>query len=192
PVEVAIWRILGVVLLITFLIQLARASWGPRMPWPDLMGRGSAHALLLLGCVLAVAPPIQAQSLPDTELLRQLQARLLEPPRCAPTCAELLAAQIHVTGERIEAELQASALTSVAIALPTAGDRWQIDSITVDGKSSLAVTREEDAGLWIPLEHGVHTLRIEGRLTGESVHLTFPMTPRRITIDAPGWATVGI
>ena len=192
PVEVAAWRILGVVLLVTFLVQLARASWGPRMPWPDLMGRGSAHALLLLGCVLAVPPPIQAQSLPDAELRRELQARLLEPPRCAPTCAELLAAQIHVTGERIEAELQASTLTSVAIALPTAGDRWQIDSITVDGKSSLAVTREEDDGLWMPLEHGVHTVRIEGRLTGESVHLTFPMTPRRITIDAPGWSAVGI
>jgi hypothetical protein len=193
PVEVAVWRIVGVLLLVAFLVQLARSSWGPRMTWPDLIGRGSAHALLLLGCVLAMAaPPTHAQSLPNAELLRELQARLIEPPRCAPTCAELLAAQIHVTGERIEAELQASALTSVAIALPTAGDRWQIDSITVDGKSSLAVTREADAGLWIPVEHGVHTVRIEGRLTGDSVHLTFPMTPRRITINAPGWATVGI
>jgi hypothetical protein len=192
PVEVAVWRIVGVLLLVTFLVQLARASWGPGMPSPHLMGRGTAHALVLLGCVLAVAPPIRAQSLPDTQLLGQLQARLVEPPRCAPTCAELLAAQIHVTGERIEAELQASALASVAIALPTAGDRWQIDSIMVDGKSSLVVRREEDAGLWMPLEHGVHTLRIEGRLTGESVHLTFPMTPRRVTIDAPGWAAVGI
>jgi hypothetical protein len=192
PVEVAVWRIVGVLLLVAFLVQLARASWGPQMAWPDFIGRGSAPALLLLGCVLAVTPPAHAQSLPDTELLRQLQARLIEPPRCTPTCAELLAAQIRVTGERIEAELQASALASVAIALPTAGDRWQIDSITVDGKSSLAVTREADAGLWMPLEHGVHTVRIEGHLSGESVHLAFPMTPRRITIDAPGWATVGI
>ncbi len=192
PIEVAVWRIVGVLLLVAFLVQLARASWGPRMAWPDLIGRGSAHALLLLGCVLAVAPPTHAQSLPDSELLSQLQTRLIEPPRCTPTCAELLAAQIRVTGERIEAELQASALASVAIALPAAGDRWQIDSITVDGKSSLAVTREADAGLWIPLEHGVHTVRIEGRLSGETVHLAFPMTPRRIAIDAPGWATVGI
>ena len=193
PVEVAVWRIVGVLLLVTFLVQLARSSWGPRMTWPDLTGRGSAHALLLLGCLLAMAPPpTRAQSLPNAELLSELQARLIEPPRCVPTCAELLAAQIHVTGERIEAELQASALTSVAIALPTAGDRWQIDSITVDGKSSLAVTREADAGLWIPVEHGVHTVRIEGRLTGDNVHLTFPMAPRRITVDAPGWATVGI
>jgi hypothetical protein len=192
PVEVAVWRILGVLLLVAFLVQLARASWGPRIAWPDLIGRGSAPAFLLLGCVLAVAPHAHAQSLPDTELLRQLKARLIEPPRCTPTCAELLAAQIRVTGERIEAELQASALASVAIALPTAGNRWQIDSITVDGKSSLAVTREADAGLWMPLEHGVHTVRIEGRLSGEIVHLAFPMTPRRITVDAPGWATVGI
>jgi hypothetical protein len=192
PAEVAVWRIVGVLLLVTFLVQLARASWGPRMGWPDLIGRGSTQALLFLGCALAMAPPTHAQSLPDRELLGQLQARLMEPPRCTPTCAELLAARIRVTGERIEAELQASALASVAIALPTAGDRWQIDSITVDGKSSLAVTREADTGLWMPLEHGVHTVRIEGRLSGESVHLAFPTTPRRITVDAPGWAAVGI
>ena len=192
PVAVAVWRILGVLLLVAFLIQLARASLGPRMNWSEVIGRGTAPALLLLTCVLVAAPRAHAQTLPDAELLSELRTRLIEPPRCTPTCAELLAAQIHVTGDRIEAELQASALASVAIALPTAGDRWQIDSITVDGKSSLAVTREADAGLWIPLEHGVHAVRIEGRLSGESVHLAFPMTPRRITIDAPGWATVGI
>jgi hypothetical protein len=192
PVEVAVWRIAGVLLLVAFLVQLARVSWGPRIAWPDLIGRGSVHALLLLGCALAVAPPTHAQSLPDTELLRELQARLIEPPHRAPTCAELLGAHIHVTGERIEAEIQASALASVAVALPTAGERWQIDSITVDGKSSLAVTREADAGLWLPIEPGVHTVRIEARLSGDSVHLAFPMTPRRITVDAPGWTTVGI
>jgi hypothetical protein len=193
PVEVGIWRISGVVLLIAFLVQLARSSWGLQMGWPNLIGGRGAHALLLLGCALTIAPPsTHAQSLPDSELLSQLQARLTEPARCAPTCAEMLAAQIHLNGERIEAELQVSALTSVAIALPTAGDRWQIDSITVDGKSSLAVTREPDTGLWIPVEHGVHTVKIEGRLSGNSVHFIFPMTPRHIAIDAPGWATVGI
>ena len=192
PIEVALWRIAGVLLLVTFLVQLARTSWGPRLTWPDLIGRGSVQALLLLGCVLAVPPPAHAQSLPDAELLNQLQARLIEPPHCAPTCAEMLGAHIHISSERIEVELQASALTPLAIALPTAGDRWQIDSITVDGKSSLAVTREADAGQWLPVEPGVHVIRIEARLSGDSVHLAFPMTPRRITVDAPGWTTVGI
>ena len=192
PIEVAVWRIAGVLLLVAFFVQLARASWGPRPRWPDLIGRGSVHALLLLGCVFTIAPSAHAQSLPGAELLNQLQARLIEPPHCAPTCAEMLGAHIHVTGERIEVELQASALTPVAVALPTAGDRWQIDSITVDGKSSLAVTREADAGLWLPVEYGVHTVRIEARLSGDSVHLAFPMTPRRIAVDAPGWTTVGI
>lgn len=192
PIEVALWRIAGVLLLVTFFVQLARTSWGPRLTWPDLIGRGSVQALLLLGCVLAVPPPAHAQSLPNAELLNQLQARLIEPPHCAPTCAEMLGAHVHISGERIEVELQASALTPLAVALPTAGDRWQIDSITVNGKSSLAVTREADAGLWLPVEYGVQMIRIEARLSGDSVHLAFPMTPRRITVDAPGWTTVGI
>src|SRR5207253_1099048 len=117
-------------LLVAFFVQLARTSWGARLKWPDPTGRGSVQALLLLGCVLAVPPPAHAQSLPSAELLRQLQARLTEAPRCAPTCAEMLGAHLHVSGERIEIELQASALTPVAVALPAAGDRWQIDSIT--------------------------------------------------------------
>jgi hypothetical protein len=192
PVEVAVWRIAGVLLLVAFFVQLARKSWGPRIAWPDLTGRGGVHTLLLLGCALAAAPPTHAQSLPDTELLHELQARLTEPPHCAPTCAELLGAHIHITGERIEAELQASALASVAVALPTAGERWRIDSITVDGKPSLAVSREADTGLWIPLEPGAHTVRMEAHLSGDGVHLAFPMTPRRISVDAPGWTTVGI
>jgi hypothetical protein len=190
PPEVAAWRLTGLGFLAAFLIQLVRRSAGPRTPGPGLPRAAAPVALLI--SALALAPAGHAQGLPDPRLLEQLRDRLVEPPRCAPTCAELLSARIQIAGERMDADLRASALARLAVAVPSAGYRWQIDAVSVDGVSSLAVSRGADAGLWVPLEPGVHTVRIEGRLFGESIHLAFPMTPRQISLDAPGWVAGGI
>jgi hypothetical protein len=190
PVAVAAWRLTGVALLAAFLIQLLRLNAGSRKTGTGLPR--AAAAVLLLISALALAPAGHAQGLPDPKLLEQLRNRLVEPPHCVPSCAELLSARIHIEGERMTAELHASALARLAISAPSAGYRWQVDAVTVDGVSSLAVTRDADTGLWVPLEPGVHTVRIEGRLFGESIHLAFPMTPRQISVDAPGWTAGGI
>ena len=192
PIAVALWRIAGVVLLAGFLISLARASFGTSLRWPHLGNRGALAALAMLAVAFTVSPPVRAQELPDRELLRELRQRLTEAPRCAPTCAEILDAQVHVSGERIQIELQASALASLAVAVPSAADRWRIDTVAVDGASSLAVTRDSAERLWVPIQRGVHTIRIEGRLAGESIHLAFPATPRRIAVDSAGWDVSGI
>lgn len=187
PLAVALWRIAGVSLLVLFLLQLARLKRGPLIFPPQ--ARTAVAALLLLACGV---PQLHAQSLPDSRMLDELRTRLVEPPRCTPQCAELLSAQIHVAGDRITAELRASTLARLAVALPAAADRWQIDTILVDGTSSLAVRRADDSELWLPLEPGVHTVRLEGRLFGDSVHLAFPTTPRQIMVDAPGWVAGGV
>ena len=127
------WRIAGVALLVAFLIQLARASYGSGLGMSSLRWRpwGSATAkLCLLIAILALPQPARAQSFPSGDLLRQLKARLTEAPRCAPSCAELLAAQVQVRGEGVHVELTASALAELAVAVPSAGDRWRIDSVT--------------------------------------------------------------
>ena len=68
--------------------------------------------------------------------------------------------------------------------MPSAGDRWQLDSVTVDGRSSLAVAREGDGTLWIPLTAGAHTVRLEGRLpAAESIQLAFRTPPRRVDVE---------
>jgi hypothetical protein len=191
PVEVAAWRIAGAALLALFLMQLARAGLRAGMGLPALLGRGAAPVLLLMSAFF-IAPAGHAQTAPSAELLRELHARLIEPPRCAPSCAELLAAQIRIDGDRMEAQLRASTLASVAVSLPSAGYRWQIDTVAVDGTSSIAMAHEGESGLWVPLQPGVHTVRLEGRLLGDSVHLAFPMTPRQVSVAAPGWVAGGI
>jgi hypothetical protein len=192
PLAVALWRIAGVALLAWFFIRLARTSFGMRLRLPGFLRPGGAVGAMLLACVAAAPHGVRAQATPDPALLNELRDRLIAAPHCAPTCAEIMQAQIHVSGDRIQIDLKASALAPVAVAVPSAGDRWQIDSVAVDGESSLAVAREPDDALWVPLKSGARTIRIEGRVVGDSVHLAFPLAPRTISVDAVGWDAAGV
>jgi len=192
PVAVALWRIAGVAALVWFFIRLARNSFGTRLRLSVFLRPGGAAGALLLACVAAAPFGARAESTPDPALLNELRDRLTQAPQCAPTCAEIMQAQVHVSADRVQIDLKASALAPLAVAVPSAGDRWQIDSVAVDGASSLAVAREPDEALWVPLKSGVRTIRIEGRLVGDSVHLAFPLVPRTVSVDAAGWDVAGV
>jgi len=192
PLAVALWRIAGVMALAWFFIRLARSSFGTPVRLPGFLKSGGALGAVLLACVAAAPHSARAESTPDPALLNELRDRLTQAPPCAPTCAEIMQAQVHVSADRVQIDLKASALAPLAVAIPSAGERWQIDSVAVDGASSLAVAREPDEALWVPLKSGARTIRIEGRLVGDSVHLAFPLVPRTIWVDAVGWDVAGV
>ncbi|TLY96148.1 MAG: hypothetical protein E6K36_11220 [Gammaproteobacteria bacterium] len=192
PLAVALWRIAGVAALAWFFIRLARQSFGTPVRLPGFLKSGGALGAVLLACVAAAPHGARAQSTPDPALLNELRDRLTQAPPCASTCAEIMQAQVHVSADRVQIDLKASALALLAVAVPSAGDRWQIDSVAVDGASTLTVAREPDDDMWVPLKSGVRTIRIEGRLVGDSVHLAFPLVPRTISVDAVGWDVAGV
>jgi hypothetical protein len=144
PVLLGIWRFVGIALLgVLFLALLASGNRGGTSPLnlSELFGRSTSRAvaplvLVALASLLAVGAPSRAQATPDAELLEQLKTRLTSDPQCAPTCAEITSAQVTARGERLDVSLQISALTAVAVPVPSAGDRWQLDTITLDGRST--------------------------------------------------------
>src|SRR6185295_1042792 len=76
---------------------------------------------------------------------------------------------------------------------PHASDRWQLDDVSVDARGTLAMAREGDATLWVPLTPGAHTVRLAGRLAAaESIPLAFPQPPRVIDVSARGWTASGV
>src|SRR5437870_5899605 len=101
-------------------------------------------------------------------------------------------AQVHLAGDAIRVELEASALAPLALPVPSAGDHWRIETLAVDGASALAVAREPDDALWVPLRSGAHTIRIVGRTLGDTLSLAFPLAPRTLSVDAAGWDTSGV
>jgi hypothetical protein len=199
PFLLSLWRLLGVVALAAWFIALLQKGFGLplRAPWPG--GRVIASALPFIGCgllsalALVAAPTARAASTPDTALLNELRTRLTEAPQCAPTCAEITAARVSVATGTLEVEMSVSALTTIAVPLPQAGDRWQIDSVSVDGASSLALRRTDDNAVWLPLRSGTHSVRLSGHVAPvDTLQLAFPQPPRTISVVANGWTAAGV
>jgi hypothetical protein len=205
PVVLFFWRILGVIALAALFAWLALLSYGKRVALPGFPKAASASVLLpgLLASLLLLslgtgtsaqaAAPEAGPDAPGNELLAELKTRLTGAPKCAPNCAEISAARVVVEGDRLEVVLQVSALASVAVAMPHASDRWQLDDVSVDGRGTLTMARNDDASLWVPLTAGAHTVRMAGRLAAaESIQLAFPQRPRVIDVSARGWTASGV
>jgi len=201
PVILFFWRVIGVAALAVLFLWLARLSYGGswRLPgMPRAAGAGFVLPALLFAGLLApppavaqAAPPVPA--VPDKDLLEQLKQRLIEPPPCAPNCAELAEARVSVDGERLEIVMRVSALANLAVAMPHASDRWQLDDVSVDARTSLAMSREGDSSLWVPLSAGAHTVRLAGRLApAETIQVAFPQPPRAIEVSSRGWTVSGV
>jgi len=209
PVAMFLWRLLGVIALAVLFVWLARLSYGGTWKLPGLRGDGlpadaappvattaavGLPALLALGLLaLGASTPSSAQSIPGTELLGELKQQLIQAPKCAPNCADIAGARVAVDGDRLEIVMQVSALASLAVAMPHASDRWQLDEVSVDARSTLAMAREGDSSLWVPLTPGAHTVRLAGRLApAESIQVAFPQAPRTIEVRASGWTVSGV
>jgi hypothetical protein len=200
PVIMFVWRILGVLGLGVLFAWLAMLSFGKSWRLPGLPKSAAATliapmllAITLLGSATPSAAATPGPASPGDEMLRELQRRLTAAPRCTPDCAEITGSRVVVEGERLEVTLQVSALANVAVAMPHASDRWQLDSVTVDSRGSLAIARAQDSTLWVPMTPGAHTVRLVGRLAAaESIQLAFPQPPRVIEVSARGWTTSGV
>jgi hypothetical protein len=197
PVLLGIWRFAGVGLLAALFFALVVTSdRGLGQWWRErFTGATSVAPALLISLIAAVmvTPTRSLAATPDSGLLEELQSRLTKSPDCTPSCAEVTSAQVTVRGDRLDVELQVSALTNIAVPVPSAGDRWQLDAITLDGRSTLAVGREREGTLAVALTPGAHTVRLGGRLpAAESIQLDFPCAPRSIEVSSDGWDVAGL
>lgn len=194
PWAVGLWRVLGVALLAVLFARLARGSIDFKTQWRVLPARGAAASLVLaaLACAMPCGPS-HAASTPDRELLNELKTRLARPPKCVPNCAEIMAARMVMTPTLLEANLDVAALSSVAVALPSAGQRFEPDAISLDGVAVTGVYRDDDQQIWIALKPGVHSIKMNARLpAADSIQLLFPQVPRAITVAAEGWDVSGV
>lgn len=196
PVTLFFWRLAGVVLLGLLFVWLAVLSYGMNWRPPGFKAvPGAATPAMLLFAALLVAgiPSTSHAQAPSAELLTELKTQLTAAPPCAPSCADISSARVRVDGDRLEVTLQVSTLATMGVAMPHASDRWQLDDVSVDSRAALAMAREGDSTLWVPLTPGAHTVRLAGRLAAaESIPLAFPQPPRTIDVSANGWTVSGV
>jgi len=194
PLWVALWRLLGVALLVWIVVTLARSSGELPAQWQRLMSwrrAGVAATMLLLA--LCGAPAAHAASTPDPQLLKELRARLLRAPECQPSCADVHSARVALLPGNLEVQLEVAALSNVAVALPAAPGRFEPESVSIDGVQIAGVYRDRSHRYWIALKPGEHQVRIAGHLPpAESIQVVFPQPPHSIAVSGSGWDVTGV
>jgi hypothetical protein len=193
PALVAIWRLLGVLLLMIAFYWMTRGDSNLIALVRRYLGRSAAMLPLALIILASLPTTSRAVETPDKDLLEQLKERLSQPPPCVPTCAEILDAHLSLEGTNFDINLEVSALAPLAAALPTLGQRAEFEAINVDGNAVSGVYRDGNQQLWLALKPGVHHIKLNGRVpSSDTLALFFPETPRRLTVLASSWDVAGI
>jgi hypothetical protein len=191
-------RFLEVLLLLAFAARFALETFNKPWSWPRIPRRPgptmpvpAAIVAALLAAGSLTSPAADAQT-PDPELLQQLEQRLLEPPPCAPRCAEIVAADVAAAGAALTITLSVHALEDVAVPLPGSLDGWRPESVQIDG-SATPVYRRADRALWVRSGEGSHRVTMQGPIPPvDSLEVPFPLPPRVITATSEGWSITGI
>jgi len=193
PWLTGLWRVLGVVLSALLLAGVAKPELpGLRAAWN---ARPRGLAVMLLGAALSVVATsrVHAATTPDPVLIDQLRARLLEPPRCAPDCAEVLAADVRVVRGHLDIALTVSALDTIGLALPGAEPNWAADVVELDGGTAGWVQRSPEGIRYVSLTPGRHVVRIAGPIASvDALSVAFPARPRLIDVSAPDFDVGGV
>jgi hypothetical protein len=147
--------------------------------------------VFLLGLFLAV-PDGQAADFPPSALLEELKARLLSPPECATTCAEIANLRLKITPVVLRAELEAHAEVLSAIPLPTTA-QWAPAEARVDGQAAMLLVDHTGGNSWLVLEPGVHRIELSGPLPAlAEITLPLPLKPHRVEIESDGFEVQGV
>lgn len=153
---------------------------------------GGFVAVGLLTLLMSASPIVEAQT-PDSELLHELQQRLLEAPICSPRCAEIVAADVDISVDNISMNLTVHAFADVAVPLPGSDRGWRPSAIQLNGSAAGQVIRGNDQALWLRLAAGRHSIRMSGPVPAtDSLEIPFPTPPRVIEVGGDGWFVAGI
>jgi hypothetical protein len=150
---------------------------------------GAAAAMLVLFAGMGAA---HADTTPDSDLLDQLKARLLEAPDCAPDCASSPRMLLDASPNSLRVRVEVLAGAQTAIALPGGADRWLPDHVLLDGKPASAM-RRADGKLYLVVPEGAHQIIAEGPLpSAETVQIALPLKPHRVEATLKGWTLDGL
>ena len=165
---------------------------GVAFAWaPSFKLKRSAAALLIAGLVLGAG--VQAQPLPDAELIKELRERLLKAPDCAPTCGAIARAEVLANGNRIDVALTVHAAERVGLPLPGNAQLLALDGVQLDAAAIDALHRDDGGTVWIEVPRGVHRVSLGfATAAADQIALAFPMPPAHLQFRGDGWEAAGI
>jgi hypothetical protein len=184
-------RVIMLALLVVLLGRIAQGLIEPMRPslrrwWP---GRATAAVLLIMGCLPHIA---HAQSTPGQAVLNQLQARLIEAPKCVPDCAVVATANMQARDDQVTLDMEVHVGASVALPLPQTDAGMQLVGMSVDNNANASLSRNDDQ-LLARLTPGVHHVSLSYRTQPvDSTTLNFTLRPQWIVFGGQGWSVDGV
>ena len=178
-----------------FAFDLLGRQW--RWGWPgDGAQRVSGAVMLLIVLLLfsGLLPGGKAHAdIPTPEILRELERRLLEPPDCAPRCAEVVSAEVEIDENQLEIEMEIHAFEDVAVPLPGSADGWLPQMITMGDSTEPWAFRDDEGVRWILVKSGRNRVSLSGPIPPvDSLEIPFAAPPRVITAQSDDWLITGI
>ncbi len=158
-----------------------------------LLLRGTRAARLPMAALaLVLAMPSANAELPDSETLAALRTRLLETSDAFPNAASISKTSLRLAGNRMEMDAEIQAEAACSVPLPGRLPAWSPVAVALDGKPTTAL-RRDDGYLWIPVQRGVHQVKVTGYLPDvPDWEWTFLLKPKAVSIDAPEWTVNGV
>jgi hypothetical protein len=155
--------------------------------------RAPAVAVILLAAGLSgISTPVSAQEIPSPEMLEALKARLLEPPDCLPSCADIPRMELSATGDRLELLLTVDAGEAIALPVPGSTGVWTPTGVTLDGEPLDGLRRGEDGTYLVAVEPGRWRIGLSGPLPPRAqIEIPLPLRPRRVEAWVEGWRLEG-
>ncbi|MDQ6955079.1 MAG: Yip1 family protein [Mariprofundaceae bacterium] len=190
PTVTTLLKLSCVILVLLLALRLAGVTMAAKRVLVNVLKLGIAG--LLLAGSFAMPSPLAAAEMPSAAMLKELQSRLLKPPKCLPQCAQISRMKLDVQGDYLRILLEVHASSDVSIPIPGQIDGWMPSQVMLDGKPNQARRGAKNA-LWVYVPKGKHQLLIAGAISPmRNMQLPLPLQPQHIDIDAKGWVVKGV
>lgn len=178
-------------LLLFGVLPKVSAYFPKNTPTPGGGISGSLGLLVVL--VFCLHPqPVKAEFPPQT-VLDELKTRLLTPPDCLPSCAEIALLQVDINPATLKLNLQVDAQYAVAVPLPAQQRQWLPEQVLLDGDAHAPLLRDAEGQLWLKISKGRHAIVLQGATPAlDKFSLALPLKPHRVMVTENGWAQTGV
>ncbi|MBG7601141.1 MAG: hypothetical protein IZT60_01175 [Gammaproteobacteria bacterium] len=131
----------------------------------------------------------RAGDYPSSELLEELEQRLIEPPQCEPQCADIAYMRLDILDDNFSIFMRVDAAQESAAPVPVGA--LVAVSAWIDGEPSPLLRTGDQRWMQIPV--GKHELEIIGRMPDQrQLSLALPLLPHKLEVSAKGWAVDGV
>ncbi len=181
--------LLSGILLQQFLQVIGKNISLPR--FKKLSGAGLLPCLLLAAIWLTPNQSAQADVVIDQAILKELEERLTQPPRCLPNCAAIESVNVNVNDDQLTIDMVVHSNDLIALPIPAEREQWWPNYVSVDGKKATLIQTAEH-GLLVSLPKGRHNLIIKANLQGrDALNVQFPLALHNVSSINSGWEVSG-